>query len=460
MDMKSILRKISEINTGPWIYIYCYIYIIYTLMTRITPFFKILEGSLNSIIFALLAIFGAFFIVIDFMSQKYMFKPRYTILLILFLICMLISTFLNLDYGLINNLKTMVWTSIHFLLLYPLFLRGTSKKRHRFMRILITTVVIIFSLAVLFSIWQYFFQIGYNVYIENEFVRQGFVDQRLFGVFRDPNYAGATALVVMICCFYLFFSSKKINFKIIWIIAVFLQLVYIVLCGSRSVFLGYLVTMTILLFLIVRRYALIHQDKADRTISSIFSIIIALMISLCLYSGVKSVSRVIPVMLGTADEVTNLDREDVNEDNISNNRFDIWGCYIESTLKSDRLLFGLSMRNSKEYISDIYPDSYVAKTGYETHNAYVSVFSSTGVAGIIVMLVFIFHSIRNVFNHIFIIKDYNIWFTLCLSIVGGLACYAFFISDLFFVNNMTTIVFWVLLGYVNSYKSRWQIGGK
>ena len=197
-----------------------------------------------------------------------------------------------------------------------------------------------------------------------------------------------------------------------------------------------------------------HYDFADSISYSAISLIVAVMLSLSSYFGTKLICEQVPVILGTSQNALVLEREDVDVSNVSNNRFDIWKDYIDSTLDKDKFLFGLSPRNATIYIQENIPDSYVGKTGYETHCAYVSLFSGVGIVGTIIMGIFIFLSIRNVCLHVFIYKDYNVWFILCLSVVGGLSVYSFFLTDLFFVNNLTTIIFWPLLGYLNTYQSR------
>lgn len=453
MNMLSKIKN-SLVKADTIVYTYLWLFFVYTTIGRIAPLSKLLEGTVNSIIFILFAGFGAILVLFDFFTTKHMFKPKYTSWLIIFILIMLISSILNRNYGIVDNVKTIVWTTIHFLLLYPLFQRGNSKQHHIFLRRLLQTFLGIFSIAVVVSIIQYVFQYGYTIEIEGRIIRQGFIDHRLFGVFKDPNFAASTALVGFIGGIYLLYSTKKIGLKNVYLLIMLINFIYIVLSGSRSVLLAYVVCVMILFYLFVRRFTMAHYDFADSISYSAISLIVAVMLSLSSYFGTKLICEQVPVILGTSQNALVLEREDVDVSNVSNNRFDIWKDYIDSTLDKDKFLFGLSPRNAIIYIQENIPDSYVGKTGYETHCAYVSLFSGVGIVGTIIMGIFIFLSIRNVCLHVFIYKDYNVWFILCLSVVGGLSIYSFFLTDLFFVNNLTTIIFWPLLGYLNTYQSR------
>ena len=81
-------------------------------------------------------------------------------------------------------------------------------------------------------------------------------------------------------------------------------------------------------------------------------------------------------------EVT-LDRDDVNESNITNNRLQIWSSMF--MISGDNRIVGLSPRNVLAYAKVNYPDSFVVKKNYECHNGYLAVLASTGIVGTIVL---------------------------------------------------------------------------
>lgn len=458
--MNTILKdKSTQHLINKWFVVYLWFFFVYTLCSRIVPIGQLMQGTINQLIFIFLALGGAVFLVLDFFGQQLMFKTKDSQLLICFIIVMCISSLLKLNYGFYDNFKTIVWTTIQFLLIYSLEKRGTSLEKYKCLRLFIYSLTIILGLAVIVSLIQYGLQIGYKVFYINRDYRQGFYDHRLFGVFIDPNYAAATSLVSLYGSLYLVFKEKNLKWRIVSLVNVFIQLAYIVLSGSRSVLIAYVIGMSLFVFLLVRRYMLIHYDREERPIFSLFGIVLALLISFGSYYSTKMVWEAVPKILHTTNNSEVLDREDVSESNISNNRFMIWEGYIKGTIETDNVFFGLSPRNAVAYLQQNQPSNYIATTEYETHNAYVSIFAFTGLVGTIVMLFFIIRSIKNVINHVFILKDYTVEYTVCLSIEGGLAIYAFFITDLFFMNNISTLIFWAMLGYINNFRSRrelWQ----
>ena len=66
----------------------------------------------------------------------------------------------------------------------------------------------VWTVAILVSLYSFFKMDGFD----NDVVKQGFVDSRLYGVFIDPNYAAIEAFIFIL--FSVFYFNKKNKYYI------------------------------------------------------------------------------------------------------------------------------------------------------------------------------------------------------------------------------------------------------
>ena len=83
------------------------------------------------------------------------------------------------------------------------------------------------------------------------------------------------------------------------------------------------------------------------------------------------------------------------------------------------------------------------------HNAYLDIFTSTGVVGAIFLIVFFVKYLIFIFKHLFLAPaDENYYMVLIsFAIVVAVAVSAFFLSEIFFVNTINVLTFWLSMGY-------------
>lgn len=146
------------------------------------------------------------------------------------------------------------------------------------------------------------------------------------------------------------------------------------------------------------------------------------------------------------DEKNILKREDITSNNISNNRIEIWKEYL-SGMKG-RYLFGTSPRNMLCYFEKMETASYVVERKYEIHNGYLAVFVGCGIVGSIPVIIFIYLVAKKILNYCFKKQNIELEFIVTFSIICLILIYTMFFTELFFVNNLTTSIFWSLLGFL------------
>mgnify|MGYP002291767901 CR=1 FL=1 len=143
------------------------------------------------------------------------------------------------------------------------------------------------------------------------------------------------------------------------------------------------------------------------------------------------------------DEQAILDRQDVGE-GTSNRRLRTWKNYLEGVEGS--YIIGASPRNVAQYMEDKHPEIYERNEGYETHNGFLSVFVGTGVIGFGVVILFMILVGKKIWVYCFSKEPISKEFVTIFSIIMVILIYTFFFTELFFVNNLTTSIFWLLLG--------------
>ncbi len=449
--------------------IYAIIFAIYSLMGRIMPLAKMVQ-PVNAYIYIVLAGAGMLLAALSFIMDRDIFKARYGIVLIAFIGVTAISAIVNIEYGYRRNLTTICWMIINVVLFYTMYMRVSIKTFEKWVRVVFAIMIVMWFGAVVTSIVQYVLQIDYLYEVHGQIRRQGFMEGRLFGIFNDPNYGAVTSIYMVLGSLWIIRSIKNIFVRVLLSINVTVCFIYIVLSGSRTAIICVLAVVAFLTACYVKNFL---TEKNVKLLGKFTIIAILTLLSVAITYGInlgtKKVmeycvidieddSGLVPPQAGDneAGDVNNnnsnnngssgsiLQRPDSHSGNISNNRFDIWKGYI-GILKEHKLI-GLSPANQMEFVKDKYPDSYIGTTGYETHNGYLTVFVSVGIIGSIIMAVFLVclakDFIKVYLKHHKINENYIFVSTLIISILIN----AFFFTELFFVNNITTVLFYSLIG--------------
>ena len=153
------------------------------------------------------------------------------------------------------------------------------------------------------------------------------------------------------------------------------------------------------------------------------------------------------------EELIVIGRQDVSSSDVSNRRFDIWKSGLEISQTSP--VYGIGFANIKAYALDKCSETYILNNGYKEfeafHNMIMDVLVSQGILGLIVLgtiIIYFVVSILRKLKKVFM-EDENAETTIMLmSCVVMLLTSSMFLSEIFYVNNACTYVFWLLLGYL------------
>ena len=338
--------------------------------------------SANKIVAGGMTLLGILLATYNLVIKKVYLKIKTIEYLLLFFAFNIITSILVISYGYSTNIKNTLIFYIYFLTVFPIFTGITREEGKTLYNYFFYMVTVLNTFGVLVSLIQFVLLKGYRVHdYKGLYIRQGFIESRLFGILASPNFLSLVSLIVII------FLASKIcsivrNYRYLTYTAIALNFIYIVLSGSRTAFI------CTILVSVVYAFVMFYQKGNAK---SIFKVILAIIVVLFSYKAVNYTSeqylKYNKERIEIKDNNLSLERTDTSEENISNNRFAIWKSTVSFVPKKP--VFGYSGGNWYEIGKKINPDEYIIREHYLTHNGYLEIMFYNGITGFIFMGIFI-----------------------------------------------------------------------
>ena len=409
--------------------------------------------SANKIVAGGMTLFGILLATYNLVIKKVYLKIKTIEYLLLFFAFNIITSMLVISYGYSTNIKNALIFYIYFLTVFPIFTGITREEGKKIYDYFFYTVTVLNTFGVLVSLIQFLLLKGYRVHdYKGLYIRQGFVESRLFGILASPNYLSLISLIVIIFLVLKVCSFEKV-YRYISIVAIVLNFIYIVLSGSRTAFICMMIAAVI--YSIVMFY-----QKGN--IKSLFKVVLAIVVVLFSYKAVNFTSEqylhynkerleVQDKKLENKDNNLSLERTDTSEENISNNRFAIWKSTASFVPKKP--IFGYSGGNWYEIGKKTNPDEYIIKEHYLTHNGYLEILFYNGLAGFISMGIFVLSFFISMVRRIFRDKKEDLVNKDLLSMIMILMVILvsnLFLSSTFYGISLLGIILFLMAGYFYS----------
>lgn len=431
------------------------------LIGRFASLYWVLPHFVDALIFMGISAVALFFVGVDILSEKKIFKADNIIYLALFFLSCIISCAIFIKYGWLENLKALISIAVSVFFLYP-FMKVTGEEKTKNIIIALQKILVIFWLILaLISIFTFFIQYSSIFYMHGTRILLGCIENRLFGMFSDPNYASIVSILTVI------FSVAILNYenqgkfiRAVSVINIVVQFCYIVLGASRTgevclLFVAFFVAfvysyrvkpcgkwyflviriLTALLVCVFIHYAIEYTRVVFSYIPSLFEPFIP-------KSG--RVSRA-----GFIFHKVSMERPDVVQNSdISNLRFRIWSSAIDIFKTS--WLFGASPRNALLYAKEVLPHAFIVKRGYDAHNFYIATLLYTGLSGSLFLALFLLKSVFCIVRY-FIKSKFLVLDSFFNSMVISVLCIAvsgMFLSEILFITTVGSLFFWLFLGSV------------
>ncbi len=424
----------------------------------------------------------------DLLTDRTCLKGRAVVLFALFMVACIVSSLVNIQYGVAQNIKSIATMLLEFFVLFPVAGSGDRKKKLHAVLNTLTVVLVIFVAA---SVLMYLFSIDYSI-VSKHGSDQGFDTTwgRLWGVFGDPNIITYLSLISICASGYFMFAYKKVWAYILYGINIVLQLSFVVLTVSRSGVVVMFVTPVL-----AALYPLVAYFKKDkkRAVCGVALTVLAGLLLCGGYYGLKQglphvkaavlrqvgphgrktvddafhatyeafgVEFVIPSSQAApslpvetpslpveipaipSEKVEPIDRKDDKED-VSNGRFARWRAGFE-VFKTTPIV-GASPHNSIAIAKERTPDTVMAKHGWVAHCSYLEVLFNSGIVGAIPMFGCLLYIAWRLFKRI-ANTDFDAVTYVAFVCFAVLAIGVFFVSDVFFIFSISAILFYYLLG--------------
>lgn len=438
--------------------------LVYELMltARLVGVYSLIPSKFDTIIFSFLALLGLIIIFINFCQAiKEKNYYRYNYLLVFFIIAIVVSTFISSSSNLMSNLKLILWQILLMFIVYDAARIPNAKKLFNYAeRLLLVAsfVIIIISLGMFFLRFTYVEKVD-NLYYG---LRMGFFENRLYGLFYDPNF-GATISVVSIVLSVKRIYQHKALYRSISMVNVIIQLFYVALSGSRTALLELIIISGTGTFFII--YQISKERRIyPKLLKSVLSLIIVSLMTLLLITGIKKISISLVNLFSndslnfvventnkrennSEDEVT-LTRKDVSKkEDISNDRFELWKSAVE--IFKTTPVFGTTSRNLVSYARSNLPDNYIGKSAHTPHNFFFYLLATTGLLGTLPFMIFLFRRIWQSLNRLFIVGSvFDSEFLFDNLVVLTILVSASFLTDIVMVNRIGGFLFWLYLGKI------------
>lgn len=472
------------------------VYILFTIMC----YFIFLIAPIESLIMytpfysfqKYLGVIGCILLFFDLLLTRIIFKGKRVLYLYLICLFSFFSSVITLKYGIKENLFTLTWTLLLFSLFYNYSIRENNEKIKKEILFILNIISFVWAITCIISFFSFFYYQGYYILTDPHsitgFTRQGFSENRLFGIYMSINTASILSGILLIINIRYLLKEKNILKKIYFIFLNFVFFIYIILSGTRSVYYSLFFILFLSMFYFTFYFKFFNKKLFLRLILSLFIGMFTIVIVHSFISITKITLNEIPKLNVFVKNKNNyikflsankniklniknsnnkmmelsdfLSRKDISKHNISNNRFDIWKDYFKTY--KDIGFFGLSPKNYSKYIKDHYKNLYIVehiykhypnmyKNGqiYHPHSGYLMTYVASGLFGIISLFIFLENSILDIIKYLIRNKeavDRDLYGFIAIIILCLLT--VLFDQGLFFISNINSCIFWICFGLV------------
>ncbi|MBF0715447.1 O-antigen ligase family protein [Gemelliphila palaticanis] len=484
--MNFMKEKIDSYNYVVKVYIY--LTIICHILFLMSPIVTFIVGTPLYSFQKYFAGIGILLVLIDIIFYRFIFKLKYAYIFYSIFFVSIVSSLYTVKYGIKHNLFDILWYFIIVSIFYSYTLRLDKELFKKQLLYLYNHVAFIWSVGCILSIPSFLFNVGYyskvNPHYIDGYIRQGFLENRLFGIFMAMYNSAMTSSVLLVIGIFIYLVNKK-NYLLFYNV---LFITHILLSGTRSSMISLIFTFSILIgyYVFCKNINYRHFKKIGVSILAFITSCLLIYGGFSLYKKALSYVPNIYILKSNQNNYHDiiqkfpmikkeelkdksyehiLEREDANFENPSNNRLDIWLDYFK--IYKEIGFIGLSPNNYSKYIQEHAPDLFIVqyvkdsmperyKNGdiYEPHNSYLYLYVSTGLIGLSSFMIFLIILIIKILKYLNQKRYVDTYFYMSISLIIFYLSNMFFDSIVLFDNDAITIVFWLLLGFVTKIVSK------
>lgn len=404
---------------------------------------------------------GAVVVLWRFINAKNYVKYPFIKLYAIFAAAFALTLLVNFRYGWIANAKVLIWMTLQFVALYTFDINrskeSVTKEFHSCLYIIIgyMTIANLVSIVMLFTNYLY-----YRILDESTTFLIGVAYWgRLYGVHTDPNYGAVISIVAIMSAIYMILRLEKKWLRILMGVSIFIQLMAMAFSASRTGMVTISVCMIVFFFIY-------SMTRSKSILKSVLIALVSVMIVLAAnkgivlaYNGYTQIVSQINVDKETEgeEELVQIGREEELSGDVSNRRFDLWQNSLQ--IFKTKPVLGIGFGNIVSYSEQKLPDCYLLTNGFAIFNAFhnmvMDLIASQGIVGILLFFAIIILSLVYLVKNFGKIPDEDMLkCTLLFSCCVGFMVSSMFVSQILYVNNQTTVVFWTLWGFLIYYMTK------
>ena len=390
---------------------------------------------------------------------------KYGFIIILLLLSYLFSIFMNYKYAFSINIKH--WIILTMAIFISYFYANTeniNKDIHVGMKILIHVM----NICVIISIIQLLMGYGKIESYGYYHMKSGFIENRLWGVFIDPNHGSTLSVIVCYVCVYILKKSNSLVKRIYYGFTIAIQVMYIAFSDSRTAQVCIAVSMIFyicctglkkickksiincLLLIFISCVIGISCAALPKAIQKGYNIAIEklnrnLEVNIEIVGDIK---ENVVEQIETSNDRTIKRTYDLGKD-VSNQRFDIWKSGMEIFCKSP--IYGVTLFGAREFAEEHVPDTYILRDNIyfsQFHNEVLDVAVAQGIIGlaifILMAILFIVYVIKGFIKEE---KDYLAYLT-GITVLLCLCTKMMFQQGIMYMYNPDVVIFWMTLSYL------------
>lgn len=413
-------------------------------------------------LFLPLLLWAVIIIIHDIYKKELRIKKNYSILMIIQGIILLVSTMKN-DYSDLNSYVIAIMQLVIYFLIFNNPSSMTKKDIVKEVKMIIPLVNFLVGIASAVSIGMYVFHFSS---LANGWTL-GMVGSRLFGVYFNSNPAAFLACITIVLA--LIAVREKFNGKLLYLINIGIQIIYILLTKCRTALI-----ILVVIIIMVGYYFLIRRKPYTIFKRLVLVSALALVIASAGFLG-QQIVEVVPQMQGIASKETSrfqIDKikeagrllvagnvEDFNKgltiiDEVSNGRISLTKAALE--IWHTEPLIGIGANNFKKIGSqetDVL--EYWAVQVVHSHNVFLEALVTTGVIGFILFVIFFFKCVLMCLNVLKKSHGKEIYFIIQMFIMIVLSEFIGSLSDygVFYIYSLSATLAWCFLGYLFTYQN-------
>ncbi len=445
-------------------------YILLAFATYVTVFYV---SPIQSLLVKLTLGLGILVILLRVIKWKDYRKTPGLLLMALMCASFLLSTVMNREYGMTDNLKWLIWMGIQFFGLYAIPVK--REKSHVLLEYKILSGITLFgtvmgaiaSLRMLPEAYSKIIVTG-----DGESIITGFMWDRLWGVYTDPNYGALISVIGIFIALGWIIISKRIAVKILCGLSMVANYGYIVFADSRTAHLALWIGLVFFLFTLLFK-KIKEKYKTIKELKYIGRIFVAMLVFVIFMGGCYKVSSVLKEdnvqyqkqmakNLATNNvnqngipeknqKKTESVREEQIEEDASNGRLSLWKSAIEVWQCSP--IYGTGYSTFAKYAEEHVPTTYAVNNSQgaytSLHNEFFNVLAYQGILGILIFVLLLWRLVLVVVKGIVVnLENEDFYPVPMLCCVGTVVVGMVFLLDGLYTNSVSAAVLWIFGGYL------------